>query len=141
MLTGARATGIELVGSRHDHAVGALSRARADGCMAADAASRVSFTRADATAKGVIPTDATHAFFSNLCYPEDVSVAIFGRLGEVAALRCVLTLRTLPTASLAVLEAGLGCAMRRTEALLPMTWSDAISVYNYCCARPVGVRP
>ena len=139
LLTGAAAIGVEVVAERHALAVEALQRAVASGSLNPEQAARVRLVQADAT-HGL--PDATHAYFSNLCFSPTLDLLIARSLVAIPSLRCVVALRPLPLEALAAerLAGARGdpgeCILKRVGSVqLQMTWTDAFPALKYCCVR------
>mmetsp|Transcript_49670 Transcript_49670/g.98874 ORF Transcript_49670/g.98874 Transcript_49670/m.98874 type:complete len:257 (-) Transcript_49670:302-1072(-) len=182
MVTRARAIGLEIVAERAKRAAEALAEAESRGvrmprpshqnvnrnphphpyhphphperCQLLEAheTARIDLRHGDALQPGTLPASTTFAYLSNLCFSMDLNLAIVQVLRTLPRLRCIGSLRELPTAEQPLPTAYGGvpsddkptrpaelvhvagrCKLQLSRTLrVPMSWDDQTRLYIYC---------
>ena len=134
LLTQSRGRGVEYVEARAALAERALAAAARDGFLTADETARVELLHADGTAPGVLQ-GATHVYMANLCFPDELNVAMVAALAALPTLRCMATLRRLPLEE-AWPDDAAACSLAAVEERpVGMSWADNVGVTYYCCEK------
>jgi len=152
MVTRARAIGLEIVAERAKRAAEALAEAESRGLLEAHETARIDLRHGDALQPGTLPASTTFAYLSNLCFSMDLNLAIVQVLRTLPRLRCIGSLRELPTAEQPLPTAYGGvpsddkptrpaelvhvagrCKLQLSRTLrVPMSWDDQTRLYIYC---------
>jgi len=78
---------------------------------------------------------ATHVYMANLCFPDELNVAMVAALAALPTLRCVATLRRLPLEE-AWPDDAAACSLAAVEERpVGMSWADNVGVTYYCCEK------
>ena len=131
VLTEARGVGVEVEPERAERASAALRDAIDSGRISSSEASRLSLVEGDATIRGVLPQDATLAYFSNLCFGEELTARIVERIIELPKLQCIGALREL---LMPADREDVKCRLIHQRTIrVSTTWDENARLFIYCC--------
>ena len=131
VLTEARGVGVEVEPERAERASAALRDALESGRISSSEATRLSLGEGDATIRGVLPQDATLAYFSNLCFGEELTARIVERIIELPQLQCIGALREL---LMSADREDVKCRLVQKRTIrVSTTWDENARLFIYCC--------
>ena len=118
-------------GFSQQRASAALRDAIDSGRISSSEASRLSLIEGDATIRGVLPQDATLAYFSNLCFGEELTARIVERIIELPKLQCIGALREL---LMPADREDVKCRLVQKRTIrVSTTWDENARLFIYCC--------